>query len=58
MRLCAYARGFSDRELGASFKNLFTMSAALLLLLCGATLAAAQNAQLVSVNKNGSDSGN
>ncbi|MDQ1612242.1 MAG: hypothetical protein QOG00_2173 [Pyrinomonadaceae bacterium] len=58
MRLCAYARGFSDRESGASFKNLFTMSAALLLLLCGATLAAAQNAQLVSVNKNGSDSGN
>ncbi|HZG53856.1 MAG TPA: hypothetical protein VEZ40_17260, partial [Pyrinomonadaceae bacterium] len=38
-------------------KHLFMLSAALLVLLCATTPAAAQNAQLVSVNKNGSDSG-
>ncbi|HYP01752.1 MAG TPA: Calx-beta domain-containing protein [Pyrinomonadaceae bacterium] len=49
---------FFVKQSRAHLKHLCTFSAVFILLLCAARLASAQNAQLVSVNRDGSDSGN
>jgi len=58
MRSISHATAFSGEESRRRLNPLFTLSAAFLMLLCGTTLVPAQNATLVSVNKNGSNSGN
>jgi hypothetical protein len=58
MYLRPYAPAFSCETSRTRLKHLFMLFAVLALLLCATSLAAAQNAQLVSINKNGADSGN
>jgi hypothetical protein len=57
MSLYSFVSTFSTEKSGTRFKYLFMLCAVLFVLLCG-TRVSAQNAQLVSINKNGSDSGN